>query len=158
MDGAGALAFLRAHQPMPPDDALEDSLIEQFDTVRKYLIAHPDPACIPLLLGAFGDGMGFGVYQVCDDVLRHFSTAQLAPHLALALASDRSSTRWWAAHWAMEFPHPSLFPELRRLLLMRAPEDEDARGFLIDAVESLANEYQLGEARQLLEELEHSAE
>ena len=153
MNSAEALAFLRAHQPMPPDDALEESLIEQFDTVRRYFIAHPDPACIPLLLGAFGDGMGFGVYQVCDDVLRHFSSAQLAPHLAAALASNRSSTRWWAAHWAMEFAHPSLFAVLRRLLLARAPEDEDARGFLIDALESLSNEYQLAEARQLLEEL-----
>ena len=157
MDSAEALAFLRAHQPMPPDDALEDSLIDQFDAVRRYLIAHPDPACIPLLLGAFGDGMGFGVYQVCDDVLRPFSSEQLAPHLAVALASTRPATRWWAAHWAAEFPHPSLLWPIRRLLLARAPEDEDARGFLIDALESLSNEHQLAEARELLRKLEAPA-
>jgi len=157
MDSAEALAFLRAHQPMPPDDALEESLIEQFDTVRRYFIVHPDAACIPLLLGAFGDGMGFGVYQVCDDVLRPFSREQIAPHLAVALASTRASTRWWAAHWAMEFPHPSLFSAIRRLLLARAAEDEDARGFLIAALESLSNEYKLPDARELLRKLEAPA-
>ena len=91
-----AVAFLREHQPLPADDDIDQAVLDTFDDVRRFLIANPDPACVPLLLGAFGDGMGFGVYQVCDDCFRHFSNEQLAPHLGHALFSPKASTRWCA--------------------------------------------------------------
>ena len=44
MDREAALQFLREHQPMPPEDQVDDDLIDRYDEVRKYFIANPDPA------------------------------------------------------------------------------------------------------------------
>ena len=42
------------------------------DDVRKHFVSHPDNRCVPLLLNAFGEGDGHGVYQLVEDaVLSH---------------------------------------------------------------------------------------
>ncbi len=61
-----ALDFLRRHQPMPDDEVLTEDLIQQYDEVRQHFIDSPDQRCIPLFLGSFGDGDGFGVYQLVN--------------------------------------------------------------------------------------------
>lgn len=138
---------------MPADAALDQPTIDGFERVRLHFVAHPDPACIPLFLGAFGDGMGLGVYQLCDDVLCHFSREQLAPHFDAALRSARPATRWWASHWAMQFPHPSLLPAVAQLIAAEAPEDEDARYFLVSALEFLWRDFKDVRALDLLHDL-----
>jgi len=88
------LAFLQTHQPMPDDTALSEELVRVYDEVRRLFIDHPDARCIPLFLTSFGDGDGFGVYQLVEDVLRHFSRDTVVPHLKKALTHGRRSIRY----------------------------------------------------------------
>ncbi len=107
--------FLRRNQPLPADDALTQEQISTFDGIRKFLIESPSPDLVPLMLNAFGNGSGFGVYQVCDTVFRQFTKDQMVPHLAAALASPDWGVRYWASQWAADFPDESLIPVLARV-------------------------------------------
>ena len=111
-----ALAFLRAHQPMPDDRDLSEELITAYDLVRRYFTAHPDPACIPLFLNSFGERSGFGVYQLVEDVLAKFPPGAALPHLVEALTHGRRPSRYWAALWAGDFPNALLSAPLIALL------------------------------------------
>ncbi len=62
-----ALLFLEQHSPLPSDEDLSDEIIESYDEIRELFLANPDPRCIEPLLNSFGDGSGFGVYQMMDD-------------------------------------------------------------------------------------------
>ncbi len=150
MDTDDALAFLKAHQPLPPDKALDQPLIEAFDAVRLHFAAHPDPRCIPLFLGAFGSGSGFGVFQLCDEVFSHFRPEDLSPQLQAAIRSLHPGTRGWAVEWAMLYPHPSLLPALQERLEAEVPEDEDSRPFVVAAVETIWLTFQTARALELL--------
>ena len=143
MDAATALDWLRKHQRLP-DDAPEDT-IDALDEVRRHLIEHPDPQCIPLVLGVFEDHMALGVFQLFDDVLARYSQDQLTPHLKHALQSDNQGTRWWAAHWAMQFVSPELAEPLEAIL--NNPADEDSHYFAADA---LAQIYRLSPEPRIL--------
>lgn len=127
-----AIAFLRKHQPLPSDAEITQEQIDTFDEVRKYFTANPDPECIPLMLNAFGDGSGFGVYQVCDDVFRHFDQSQLTPHLSDALQSPHISVRNWAAEFAVQFGADELVGPLIRYL--DSPIDAEGHFFALSAL------------------------
>lgn len=150
MDTATALAWLARHQRLPEDSPQE--VIDRFDEVRKHLIEHPDPRCIPLLLGVFEDHMGWGIFQVCDDVLFKYSSEQLTPHLKHALRSDNRGVRWWATHWALAFGSPELLPELE--MILASPEDENAHYF---AIATLALIYKRTRAARILDLLRERA-
>ena len=118
------LAFLQTHQPMPEDTELSEELVRVYDEVRRLFIDHPDARCIPLFLTSFGDGDGFGVYQLVEDVLRHFSLGTVVPHLKKALTHGRRSIRYWNADIAANFPTAELLEPLAQLL---REDDEDIR-------------------------------
>lgn len=118
------LAFLKAHQPMPDDTALSEELVRAYDEVRRLFIDHPDARCIPLFLTSFGEGDGFGVYQLVEDVLRHFSLDTVVPHLRKGLTHLRRSIRYWNADIAANFPTSELIEPLAPLLM---EDDEDMR-------------------------------
>jgi hypothetical protein len=122
-----ALAFLASHQRMPANSTQPE--VDQLDDVRRYLALHPDARALPLVLGLFADHMGWGIFQLFDDVLAHYPSVELSRHLQLALASHDRGTRWWAAHWAVNFPSRELVPKLVELLAQ--PDDEDAHYFAI---------------------------
>jgi hypothetical protein len=107
-----ARLFLLDNQPLPPDDKISQDQLNSFDQVRLFLADNPDESFIPLMLNAFGDGSGYGLYQVCDNVFRCFSTPKMAPHLEAAMRSPHKGVRYWATHWAPEFPDESLIPVL----------------------------------------------
>lgn len=130
VDTATALVWLAQHQRLPEDSSQD--VIDGLNEVRKHFIEHPDPRCIPLLLGVFEDHMGWGIFQVCDAVLRKYSQKQLTPHLKDALRSDSRGVRWWATHWALDFEAPELVPELE--MILNSPEDEDAHYYAIAAL------------------------
>jgi HEAT repeats len=125
-----AIKFLQDHPRIPAEAS--QAIIDRLDAVRQHLSEHPDARCIPYVLGVFGDHMGWGIFQLFDDVLRHYTSEQLAPHLIAALLSEHRGTRWWAAHWAMEWPRVELLPALLRVLESR--EDEDAHCFCLAAL------------------------
>lgn len=77
-----------------------------------------------MLLTSFGDGDGFGVYQLVEDVLRHFRLETVVPHLRQGLTHRRRSMRYWNADMAANFPTAELLAPLAQLL---REDDADIR-------------------------------
>jgi hypothetical protein len=122
-----ALAFLASHQVMPENSPQPD--VARLDEVRRYLALHPDARALPLVLGIFADHMGWGIFQLFDEVLARFSASELTRHLRTALAAPDRGTRCWAAHWSLAFPSQELTPDLLKLLAQ--PGDDDAHCLVI---------------------------
>lgn len=68
-------------------------------------------------MNSFGNGSGFGVYQLVEDVLLKYSKEQVVPHLIEALKSQYSGVKYWAAQIASSFPDPNLITPLTQLLV-----------------------------------------
>lgn len=131
MNKNNALAFLRQHQPLPPDDQLTEELIAQYRQSLDYCRASLDVECVPLLLNAFGAGSGWGNYQVTDDILWEFAPVDVLPHLLQSLQSEHKSVRFWSAEIAAVFPFPALIAPLQKML---TEEDEDSRSVAVRAL------------------------
>lgn len=116
MTKEAAIQFLEANQPLPPDSKLSQTVIDRFDEVRLYFLETPDPICVPLLLNAFGDGDGFGVYQLVEDVLLRQNRDQVIRNLLVSLESNYRGVRYWSSQIAANFPDEALVPALVRLL------------------------------------------
>jgi len=117
MDKQSALDFLRTHQPMPPDVEMSGEEIKTYGEVRRYFIANPDTECISLFLHSFGDGLGFGNYQIVDDVLLKYVPEEVVPKLVGGLRDENRSIRFWCAEMAASFPNPLLVEPLRDLII-----------------------------------------
>lgn len=111
---------------MPDDDQLSDDLIVRYDEVRKTLAQQIDPRAVPLLLNSFGDGNGFGVYQLVEDTLRAYPREQVVQALMHSLRSDISSVRSWSMDIALEYSDERLLPHAVHLL---NSADRDTRFF-----------------------------
>ena len=129
-----AIKFLSEHQPLPPDRLLRRHLIERYDEVRRYFLAHPDPETIPLFINSFGAGGGFGVYQLIEDVLRCHPSAIVIPHLVDALKSRSGGVAYWSAEISAIFPDPRLVEPLISIL---NDGPEDARYPALTALEQI---------------------
>jgi HEAT repeat protein len=126
MDTCEAVEFLRAHQPMPPDTELTEELITAWDAATNALAASTNPAVPSLILNSFGQGNGFGVYQIVDDVLRSLPRERVIAALRESLGSSVRSVRSWSMEMAMDFVDVSLIPPA--LQILDGP-DEDAAVF-----------------------------
>lgn len=94
------LDFLRAHQPMPPDEAVTAEQCDAFVAALRHFESHPDPRCLPLFVGAVGRGTGLGMYEDIPLVLRAHDPAQVAACLRVGLEGTsevQSRCCWWAA-------------------------------------------------------------
>ena len=111
-----ALAFLKKHQPLPPDEKLTQDIADQYDDIRRYFLQYPDKECIPLFLNSFGEGDGFGIYVLIEDVIQQFATEKVVPYLVKALFCKFKSVRYWNAQIAFNFPDPELVAPLSQLL------------------------------------------
>jgi HEAT repeat protein len=103
-----ALDFLAAYQPMPASDVAPNELFRRLDEVRIFLLEHPDPRCVPLLLNVFGEGDAHGVYQRIPEVISLFSDDVVLPALKSALENLGGSVRFWCSQIAADRPHPTL--------------------------------------------------
>jgi HEAT repeat protein len=137
MDTEEALAFLSRHQPLPPDAGWTDELAERYAEVRDYFAHSPDPRCIPLLLNSFGQGSGFGNYQLVEDVMAQFPADLVVPNLVEALRHGTPSVRYWCAQIAAYFPESRLVGPLRDLLMTG---DEDSQLAAVTALERIPDE------------------
>lgn len=135
MNRAEAIQILQRHQPLPPDSSLSEEILSDFDAAREYFVANPDPDAVPLLLNAFGDGSGFGVYQLVEDAICPLPPEVVIPQLISALQSPRPWMRYWVAQVASNFPHPSLVPVLAPMLLSA---DDDCRAAAATALSFIA--------------------
>lgn len=130
-----ALRFLEQHQPLPADSDLKQSVIEEFDRVRRFFAENPAPSCVRFLLHVFGDGDGFGVYQLVEDTLLQQDRGQVIRDLRNALQSERRSVRYWCAQIAASFSDEDLVAPLAALL---DEEDFDLKYAALTALEQAA--------------------
>ncbi|PEC48164.1 HEAT repeat domain-containing protein [Bacillus sp. AFS096315] len=131
MDIKQALYFLKEHQPLPSDEELDEETLRILDETRKYFIENPSLECIPLFLNVFGDGSGFGVYQLIEDVIVQFSNKEVVPHLLKSLQSDYKGVRYWSAQIAASFPDNQL---IKPLSLLINEKDSDIRSVAYTAL------------------------
>lgn len=143
-----AIEFLKQHQPLPADENLSREVIDTYDEVRKYFVANPDSEAVPLLLNSFGQGSGFGVYQLVEDVLAKLPKEAVIPHLARGLGSHQHGVRYWNAQIAARCPDPRLVPHLANLL---QEPDHDLRFAVVTALEQIADDSALDVLRGALE-------
>lgn len=90
-------------------------LLERFEEVRQHFVDVPDERAIPLLLGAVSEGDGHGVFQRVEDCLQQHPTHTVVPQLAAVLQRGRPEAQYWAATFAMGFPHAELVGPLGEL-------------------------------------------
>ena len=112
-----ALRFLARHQPLPPENELDEQTIATYDEVRKHFLDVYDERCVDLFLGSFGEGMGLGVYQLVDEVLRKYPHDLVVLSLDRHLCSSHSGVRFWCLQVATIFPDYTLRPHFKRLVL-----------------------------------------
>jgi hypothetical protein len=128
-----ALAFLQAHQPMPADSDLSEGLIAEYDEVRRYFQSHPDDRAPALLLNSFGEGSGFGVYQLVADALRAHDREIVIDALIQSFQSDTPSVRSWSLEIALEYADARLDPYVQALLASDSRDDRYfAAAYLVD--------------------------
>jgi len=113
-----AIDFLKENQPLPDDRVLETNseILEKFNEVRKYFLENPNPICISLFINSFGNGSGFGIYQLIEDVLLMYSSGQVIPHLIKGLKSQKYGIKYWSTQIASSFPNNKLIDPLAKLL------------------------------------------
>lgn len=131
-----ALDFLARHQPMPDDKSLTQDLIDRYDEVRRHFLAHDDVRSVPLFLNSFGEGTGWGVYQLVEDVLRRYPREAVVRSLADSLASPHAGVRGWSLQIAMEYPDRSLAPHFKRLLSSDRPDERLWAAYNLEGVYS----------------------
>jgi hypothetical protein len=124
METSEALEFLARHQPMPDDEHLDQTTMDTYEAVRKHFLEHYDERCVPLFLGSFGEGSGWGVYQLVEDVLREYPRDLVRKALDDCLQSPHSGVRKWCLQIAMEYEDPALLRHFRRML---SSDDVDER-------------------------------
>ena len=137
MNADEALQFLKDHAPLPDDDDLSDELIAEYDDVRKFFVANPDPRAIGPFLQSFGDGSGYGVYQLVEDVITQFPPEEVVPHLREALRSPHKGVRYWTLEMVSSFPDDSLVGPTAENL---THPDADVRAAAASALSFLGND------------------
>jgi hypothetical protein len=126
-----ATAFLEAHQPMPLDSQLTEALATSFDLAVRALAGSTDPRAPSLILNSFGDGDGFGTYQLVDDVLRSLPRDRVIEALRESLRSPHTSVRSWSMDMALDYVDDSLVaPALELLTSGSVDERIPAASFL----------------------------
>ena len=153
MDEAEALLFLERYQPLPPDEYLEQAVIDRFDEARIFFAKFPNPASISLLLNSFGEGDGLGVYPLVENTVLLQSQERVIEELALALESQHQSVRYWCAQIAANYPNELLVSPLAHLLM---EQDYDIKYAALTALEQISSESSLAAVEQFSKVEENS--
>jgi hypothetical protein len=111
-------------------------LLDRFEEVRQHFVDAPDERAIPLLLGALSQGDGHGVFQRVEDCLQQHPTHVVVPHLAAVLREGRPESQYWAATFAMGYPHENLIGPLGELVRTGESECRTAALMALDLNES----------------------
>jgi hypothetical protein len=148
MDKKEAIDFLKQNQPLPDDGEELEAIISVFDDVRKYFLDNPDPECIPLFLNCFGQGSGYGVYQLIEDVMAKHDRPEVLTHLKTALYSENTSVRYWCAQIAERFDAEEL---LNGLINVYEKGDDDAKCASLTALSGIPNNKVVDLAKKALE-------
>ncbi|MGC6095169.1 hypothetical protein [Citrobacter portucalensis] len=136
MNKKEALEFLESHQPMPSDNDLTQDLIDKYDDVRVFFVNNPDVDAIPLLMRSFGNGDGFGVYQLVEDVFDKCNFDDVIINISNVLkdTSTVKSVRYWVTQLAIAFSDRRLVDGLNISLQF---DDEDIQFMAASALECI---------------------
>ena len=137
MNREETIMFLKKYQPLPADNQIPKAVIEKYNDVRIYFLKNPDRECIPLFLNSFGEGDGYGIYQLVEDILRNFHPEEVIPHLKEGLSSPYPSVRYWCAQIAASFPSSDLIKPLAKVL---SEGDFDMKYAVITALEQITGD------------------
>jgi hypothetical protein len=129
-----AKAFLVAHQPMAADVALSKEELGELDAVRRFLVQHPHDEALGLLLGTFGEGSGFGVYQLIEEAAAAHEPAVVVSILADKLRNGLRSVRYWCALISANYPNDDLVPPLAAML---TGDDVELRSAVVTALSAM---------------------
>jgi HEAT repeat protein len=149
MNSETALAFLRQHQPLPPTRDVSDQLLKEFDDIRKYFASNIDPRCLPLLLGALGEGDGHGIYQRIADTLRQYPETEVVHALKETLQSPNEAVRTWSAEIAALYPSEQLLEALASVFLRGQVDAQQASAIAIGQIGTPAALEQLNQFLRL---------
>lgn len=132
-----ALSFLRDHQPMPDDDDLTQEVIDKYDEVRKFFTANPDKEVISLFLNSYGNGDGWGVYQLVEDVFYkcHRDDVVVEIKELLENPSIADSVRYWVTQVSAAFSDVKLKKGLAISLKSKNEDIRDAAQLSIDMID-----------------------
>lgn len=132
-----ALSFLRDHQPMPDDDDLTQEVIDKYDEVRKFFTANPDKEVISLFLNSYGNGDGWGVYQLVEDVFYkcHRDDVVVEIKEILENPSIADSVRYWVTQVSSAFSDVKLKKGLAISLKSKNEDIRDAAQLSIDMID-----------------------
>lgn len=132
-----ALSFLRDHQPMPDDDELTQEVIDKYDEARKLLTADPDKEVISLFLNSYGNGDGWGIYQLVEDVLYkcHRDDVIVEIKEILENPSIADSVRYWVTQVSAAFSDVKLKKGLEISLKSKNEDIRDAAQLSIDMID-----------------------
>lgn len=112
MNKEEALFFLDKNSPLPDDVNLTKAVIGDFDQVRRLLIREPSLVLLKKYMQSFGNGDGFGVYQLSDDALRSHLPHEAVSAILNGLKSDVYPVVKWCMHFTAEFPSQEYRPHL----------------------------------------------
>lgn len=132
-----ALNFLSRHQPMPPDGNLTQDIINEYDEVRKFFIKNPDKRAIELFLRSYGEGDGWGVYQLVEDFFYQCSDIDVKKRIKKVLEDQTisDSVRYWVIQTAAAFKDEMLRNGLEISLQSKNIDLKDAAKDAIDLLD-----------------------
>ncbi|MFP1764037.1 hypothetical protein [Lonsdalea quercina] len=105
MNTEEALDFLSQNQPMPSDALLSQDKIDRYDEVRRYFVDKPDARAISLFLRSYGEGDGWGVYQLVEDFFYQCNPDDVKKEIKIILEDKNTpdSVRYWVTQVSAAF-------------------------------------------------------
>lgn len=137
IDAAKCISFLSANQPLPPDAELSTDVVNDLDSVRKWLSEHPVREALPLLLRVFGEGDGLGVYPLIEDTVSKYPRDAVVAELTTVLRDSPDATRYWALQLAATFASERMVKPISDLLPVL---DHDSRYAALTALEAIGGD------------------
>ncbi len=137
MDTEEALDFLSQNQPMPSDAILSQSEIDRYDEIRRYFIKNPDVRAISLFLRSYGDGDGWGVYQLVEDFFYQCNSDDVKKEIKNVLEDESipDSVRYWVTQVSAAFSDEMLRTGLEISLESENPDIKEAAEIAISILD-----------------------
>lgn len=90
---------------MPSDNDLTQELIDHYNKVRRFFIDHPNREAIGLFLRSYGEGDGWGVYQLVENFFLQCKGSEVKLEIKKVLEDITipDSVRYWVTQVAAAF-------------------------------------------------------
>lgn len=132
-----ALTFLRAQQPLPDDDQLTQDLVDAYDAARRLFLADPDRDVLPLFLRSFGNGDGWRIYPLVEDMFHACDCGDASAAIREALDDPAlpDGSRHWVTQLAAAFADPALREGLGLSLRSEHPDTREAAQMALEMLD-----------------------